>query len=448
MFLSCTIRVAMKTKSQPTRRVVYSTLTQLVHYIPRWSIQKLANKYNVDARSFSETSHVIMLMLAHLMHAYCLTEVCDNASIYKSKLKLARGATPGARNTFSHANRTRSSKIGEELYWLLVRHLSGLSPKFVPDKKLTGFLSRFKSRGVYAIDSTTIKLALTCIGAFPFRQKKAAAKMHTRLPVGGFIPSVVRIESGKPHDAKMADALTKDMICGDILLADRAYVDFSFLHGLTAREVFWVLRQKVNMEYHILQSRTVEGDIISDDDVILANAPTQKKYPEKFRRIRAIVEVNGEKREMTFLTNNFKWAAKTICELYKARWAIEIFFKEMKQTLQLADFIGTNENAVEWQIWSGLIVHLLLHYLKFLSKWGLQFSRLVGIVRSALWMECDIVEMLKEYGTAPPPKRLQTKYEQMELIGFEGQSQKTVGQHKTKRRRLRAPRDRKVAPAS
>ena len=89
---------------------------------------------------------------------------------------------------------------------------------------------------------------------------------------------------------------------------------------------------------------------------------------------------------MTFLTNNAKWAAGTICELYKARWEIEVFFKELKQTLQFADFIGTNENAVKWQIWTGLLTHLLLHYLKFLSGWNKAFSRLVGIVRSAVWM--------------------------------------------------------------
>ena len=122
-----------------------------------------------------------------------------------------------------------------------------------------------------------------------------------------------------------------------------------------------------------------------------------------FRRVRAIVEVNGEKREMTFLTNNTKWAASTICELYRARWEIEVFFKELKQTLQLADFIGTNENAVKWQIWTGLLTHLLLHYLKFLSGWNKAFSRLGGIVRSAVWMDLDIVETLRLYGMASRP---------------------------------------------
>ena len=101
--------------------------------------------------------------------------------------------------------------------------------------------------------------------------------------VGSFIPSVVRIEAGRPHDSTMADDLTKDMKGGDVLLADRAYVDFAFLHNLTARDVFWVLRQKVNMLYEVVESREVSGDDISDEIVRLTVANTSEKYPQTFR---------------------------------------------------------------------------------------------------------------------------------------------------------------------
>ena len=90
---------------------------------------------------------------------------------------------------------------------------------------------------------------------------------------------------------------------GDVLLADRAYVDFLFLHNLTARGVFWVLRQKVNMQYEIVERRRVSGSVISDEIVRLTAANTSGKYPQTFQLVRAIIEVDGEKREMTFLTN-------------------------------------------------------------------------------------------------------------------------------------------------
>ena len=408
----------MKTNHSKATPRVYHTLRQIVQRIPRWLIEKTANAYGVDARKFSATSHFVMLILGHLSRASCLTEICDDADLNKRKLSLVRNATPGKRNTFSHANRTRPAEVAEKVYWETVRHLGEVSPGFIPPKRIGGFLSRFRDRGIFAIDSTVIKLALSCIASYPYRCKKAAAKMHTRLPVGSFIPSVVCVEAGKPHDSTMADELTKDMKGGDILLADRAYVDFAFLHSLTAREVFWVLRQKVNMLYEVVESREVSGDVVSDEIVRLTAANTAVKYPQTFRRVRAIVEVNGESREMTFLTNNTKWAASTICELYKARWEIEVFFKEIKQTLQLTDFIGTNENAVKWQIWTGLLTHLLLHHLKFLSKWNKAFSRLVGIVRSAVWMDLDIVETLRLYGMASPPHRPQPHCVQQYLAGF------------------------------
>ena len=299
-----------------------------------------------------------------------------------------------------------------------VWHLVDSSPGFIPPKRVRGFLSRFRKRGIFAIDSTVIRLALACIASYPYRSRKAAAKMHVRLPVGSSVPSAVRIEAGKPRDSTMADALTKDMKGGDILLADRAYVDFGFLHGLTAREVYWVLRQKDGMRYEAVESREASGGILSDKTVRLTAADTAKKHPETLRRVRALVEVDGEEREMTFLTNNTKWAARTVCEPYRARWAVEVFFKETRQTLQLADFIGTNENAVRWQIWTGLLTHLLLHYLKFLSGWDKAFSRLAGIVRSAVWMDVDIVETLRLYGTASPPRRPRPHCIRQRLAGF------------------------------
>jgi hypothetical protein len=103
--------------------------------------------------------------------------------------------------------------------------------------------------------------------------------------------------------------------------------------------------------------------------------------------------VDGVEREMTFITNNTPWSARTIAELYRARWIIEVFFKEIKQTLQLRDFVGTNEKAVKWQVWTGLLMHLLLRFLRHVSRWGHRFSRCVGIVRTALWVKTDLGEL-------------------------------------------------------
>ena len=118
------------------------------------------------------------------------------------------------------------------------------------------------------------------------------------------------------------------------------------------------------------------------------------------RRVTALVEVDGHMRRMVFLTNNFAWSARTIAELCRARWEVETFFKELKQTCQIHDFIGYSENAVKWQVWAGLIAHLLLRFTRHLAKWKNSFSRLAGIVRGCLWLKKDLFSLLDTYGTA------------------------------------------------
>jgi IS4 transposase len=90
------------------------------------------------------------------------------------------------------------------------------------------------------------------------------------------------------------------------------------------------------------------------------NPGKRPDYPKPMRRIVAIVEVDGEDREMTFFTNNLAWAAASIGELYKARWNIEVFFKQIKQTLHLGDFLGHSRQAIEWQVWTALVMYLLM----------------------------------------------------------------------------------------
>ena len=422
----------MKTKPKTTRKRVYPILQQIVKYLPEWTIEKLANKYRTDARSFSATSHVVALMIAHIAHTSSLNETCDVCSLYEKKLRYVRNVTPPHRNTLSNANRTRSAAMAEELFWTVKAALETNNVKvngrtFNQRGRPTGFLHRFK-RAIYAIDSTTIQLVLNCIDWAKHRRRKAAAKAHVLLNITSFLPSVVVVESANHHDSTRAAALTVGFKAGDILLADRGYVDFGFLFGLELKQAFFVTRQRGALKYEVKERREVSGRVISDEIIVLTGDETGEKYVRPLRRIFAVVELNGQKHDMVFLTNNLDWAAETICELYRARWNIEVFFKELKQTLQFADFIGYNENAVKWQVWVGLLVHMLLHYAKFLSAWTHSFARLVGIVRGGMWLEIDLIETLILYGTAGPEKKPKLCLEQACFKGFEDLEAKPMGQ--------------------
>ncbi len=135
----------------------------------------------------------------------------------------------------------------------------------------------------------------------------------------------------------------------------------------------------------MLESRPVKGAILRDELIELTVEKTRAQYPQALRRVVARVEVDGKERERVFLTNNLDWAASSVADLYRCRWQIEVFFKQIKQTLQVADFLGYNENAVKWQVWIALLLYVLLRFIAFLHRWQGSFSRLFTLLRATLW---------------------------------------------------------------
>jgi IS4 transposase len=101
------------------------------------------------------------------------------------------------------------------------------------------------------------------------------------------------------------------------------------------------------------------GHILRDDVVQMKSSASRRLYPAWLRRVVARVEVDGQWREMTFLSNNLEWNPQTIADLYRCRWGIESFLKEIKQILQLAAFLGHNANAVRWQVWTALLTYAM-----------------------------------------------------------------------------------------
>ena len=164
-------------------------------------------------------------------------------------------------------------------------------------------------------------------------------------------------------------------------------------------------RAKEKMRYRVCESRPVCGKIVGDEIVELTLWKTRRAYPEPLRRVVARVEVDGVEREMVFLTNQLDWAASSVADLYRCRWQVEVFFKQIKQTLQLADFLGHNENAVRWQVWTALLLYVLLRFVAWVHRWAGSFSRLFTLLRATLWMAKNLAALLDRYGTADPKKR-------------------------------------------
>jgi len=383
-----------------------STLGQLCKLIPVHLVAKLARETGVEnrARTFTPWSHVVTLLYAQLAHALSLNDVCDALSFVTGKLQAIRGAKAPSRNGFSHANRERDPELARRLFWTTLEHLQTLAPGFGQrQQRRYGF--RFK-RIIHLVDSTTLTLVANCIDWARHRRRKAAAKCHVRLDWGSLLPRFVVVASaGEGDDGARTAELCAGVKPGEIVVFDKAYVVFGHLFALHQRDLVWVTRAKEGMRYRVQQSRPVSGKILRDELVELTLWKTHRAYPEILRRVVALVEVEGVEKEMAFLTNQFDWAASSVADLYRCRWQIEVFFKQIKQTLQLADFLGHNENAVRWQVWTALLLYVLLRFVAWVHRWAGSFSRLFTLLRATLWMPQHLAALLGRYGTADPKRR-------------------------------------------
>jgi len=391
-------------KSQTQRKPTaakFSLLRQLCNLIPNHLVPQLAREHAVVERSrtFRPWSHVVSLIYAQLTHSLGLNDVCDALRLHSGPLSAIRGATPPSKNALSHANRERNPKMAEALFWTMLDHLQQLHPGFGARRR-PKLAFRFK-RLIHIVDSTTIQLVANCLDWARHRRRKAAAKCHVRLNLQTFLPRFALVDTAGEHDNRRAHELCAGVQAGEIVIFDKAYVDFAHLADLSLREVFWVTRAKENLQFRVARRFLFgrDGHLLRDDLIQLTGA-AGKAYPVELRRVVALVEVEGERREMVFLTNNLVWSAQTIADLYRCRWSIEVFFKELKQTLQLADFLGHNANAVRWQVWTALLVYLLLRFCAFLSQWSHSFTRLFTLLRSALWQKLELRSLLERYGTA------------------------------------------------
>jgi hypothetical protein len=400
----------------------YTVLQQICNIIPSFLVTKLAKKHGVDkqSRSFSAWSHVVSMLFVHLAHSLSLNDVADTLRNHCGVLTSIRRATPPSRNGLSHANKVRDPQMAEDLFWHVLSHIQSMFSDFGYGHQYSGLPRRFK-RTIYAVDSTTIQLVANCISWAKHRRRKAAAKCHMRLNLQSFLPSFAVVKEASTHDSTEAYDVCSGLKDGEIVVFDKAYIDFKHLYQLSKKGVFWVTRAKDNMQYRIVKTcKPDRKNIIGDYIIELTAEKTKGHYPQNFRLVIAEVEVNGEMKVMSFITNNTDWASSSICDLYKARWAIEVFFKQIKQTLQLGDFLGHSRNAILWQVWMAMLTYVLLRFISYMGSWKGSFSRLFTLLRGIIFSRYDMYSIMKACcGTARGSPRMIAAPQQAYLPGLE-----------------------------
>ena len=359
-------------------------LRQILSMIPRGKFEKEAEKngYNRYVKHFTVWVQMIVNLYAQISGKMSLRDIETGLKVqHKDWYHL--GITNVSKSQLSLANQYRSFEIFKSLYFQLYSRCASLAPKHK---------FRFKNP-LKILDSSVITL---CLSAFPwakYTKKKGALKMHTLLDYKGTIPSFMVVTPGKDSDIKVAKQSELPLSPDSILVADRAYIDFSWYNELNTKGVFFVIRVKKKLNFEVLEEETQiqVKKTISDKKIRITGVRTSAKYPHQLRLIR--LEVKGEK-PVLLLTNNFKFAASTITQIYKARWDIEQFFRWIKQNLKIKTFLGTSENAVLIQIWTALIYYLLLAYMKYQTQYKFSLLHFSRVLKEALFKKVGIIDIL------------------------------------------------------
>ena len=283
-----------------------------------------------------------------------------------------------ARSTFADANTSRPVGFFQDLF----AEMYALCATKAPKHKF-----RFKSK-LFSLDATTIKLCLSLFPWAAFRQAKGGVKVHTLLDHDGHIPAFAIITDAKTHESRIAQAL--ELPKGAIVVFDKGFNSYPWFRALGVKGVFFVTRLKRNAVYKLLERRPVNRtDGVTSDHIIEV---VSEKKSLRLRRIGYRDPETGKHYE--FLTNHFRLSPKTIADIYKERWKIELFFKEIKQNLRIKSFVGNSENAVLIQIYTALTVYLLLAYQKFLSRLGLSVQQLFQIIQLNLLGTTSLEDLL------------------------------------------------------
>ena len=201
---------------------------------------------------------------------------------------------------------------------------------------------------VKLVDSTVISVCLSLFDWAKFRTAKGSIKIHTSIDEGTMIPEMINISEAKVHDRKGVQNFRFEK--GTIIVEDRGYFDFSLFKARLDNENYFVTRIKENTVYDtIVELELPEGKdehILKDEIIRLTSKQAIESGMANEKLRRAAVYKEDENKIIEIICNNLSWSASTIAELYKRRWQIEIFFKLLKQNLQVKTFLGTSEKCL------------------------------------------------------------------------------------------------------
>ena len=361
-------------------------IRQILDLVPRWLFDNCTKTYKTDkgCSKYKTYDQFVALIFGQLNKCQSLNDISAGigvSEVFISDLNLKQSP---ARSTMSDGNKNRDWQVFESLYYRLLSHYKTVLKKH----HNTHVIKEIKDKSIKLIDSSVISLCLSMFDWAEFRTAKGGIKLHTAWDDTLMLPEVVNISEAKVHDRYGLKQLIFPK--GTIVVEDRAYFDFSLMLNRIKAENVFVTRIKSNTNYETVEELdlpdNIDQNILKDEIIILTSKKAKETGISKHKLRLVHVYKEDENKVIAIITNQLDWEYNTIAELYKKRWDIELFFKALKQNLQVKTFWGTSENAVKSQIYIALISYLLLELIKrtIVNK-AIAFSNLSEKIRFCLY---------------------------------------------------------------
>ncbi len=375
-----------------------SVLSQLLKLVPRLEFEKQANRCDGQRRSdaLSRWSQFVALGIGQLGGRRSLRDI--EATIRsQGHHRYHLGSQSISRSALGRANEQLDYRFYEGLF-------ESLYQRCISNRRSHGF--RFKNK-LFSLDASLIDVSMKVFPWANFGRRKSAFKLHLGLDHDGLIPAFACVTQGKVSDMVQARQLALPK--GSVVVFDKGYNCYRWHNSLTEKGIFFVSRIRGNAQYRVLERHAVNrrSGITSDQTI---EYTALRKDGDQLKPIRRIGYRDPDTgKHYVFISNQFNWSAKTIADIYKQRWQVELFFKWIKQNLTIKAFLGTSENAVMTQIMAALCVYLLLAYLKFQSKINKSLQQIICLLQLNLFARRSLLALLQppdQSGLPPPQLRL------------------------------------------
>ncbi len=381
-----------------------TVLSQMQSFISGYEFEKYVSEYSGDkgVRTFKTRNLLNVMLYVHIGTKQSIRDIIDSLNS-KKNLWYHIGLKSISRNNLSHALMRRPSEIFEKMFFDLLGKLQNERMP-ISDKRF-----KFKMP-VITIDSTTIGLCLSLFDWAKFRSTKGGIKLHVMYNNKDQIPDFMIFSNAKKHDVNFASKMPINS--NSIYVMDKGYFCYKFFQKINKNKAFFVIRTKINTQYKMIKRNKKTHKDIKADWIVKVNSLKAEKYPYELRVVKYYDR--EKKKTYEYMTNNFTLSAKTIADIYKARWDIELFFKWIKQNLKIKTFIGTSENAVKIQIWTAMIAFLLIEYIRFKSRTTYSLLKTFRILKDNILHGYDMFELLTEKVT-PDMKQVYNNENQLML---------------------------------